>query len=195
VKLLPIVIFAGGMLFHGHVAQPLFVIPLGCLALSSVVRRGEYKNAHMAISALILAVFVLPIMVDALRGSGSNIATIFHHIKTHAGDHHTVSQGIGYFLSFFLYENKQNIVQESATFSRASYLWAHPTLWLVIFVLFAAASLGYPSHSGYNTAAINRSQAWDALHFSDPRRQSTRYIVQGPSLNASAITRSSFSPI
>jgi SAM-dependent methyltransferase len=111
VKLLPIVIFAGGMLLHGHVAQPLFVIPLCCLALSSVVQGGEYKNAHLAISALILAVFALPIIVDALRGSDSNIATIFHHIKTHAGDHHTVSQGIGYFLSFFLYECTQNIVQ------------------------------------------------------------------------------------
>src|SRR6266550_950296 len=94
VKLLPIVIFAGGMLLHGHVAQPLFVIPLGCLALISVFRSGEYKNAHLAISALILAVFALPIMIDALRGFHSNIATIFHHIKTHAGEHHTLPQGI-----------------------------------------------------------------------------------------------------
>src|SRR5215831_17582819 len=37
---------------------------------------------------------------------------------------------------------------------------------LAIFVLFAAACLGYPSRSGYKTRDINRSQALDALHFS-----------------------------
>ena len=170
VKFLPIVIFAGGMLLHGHVAQPLFVIPLGCLALISVVRGGEYKNAHLAISALILAVFVLPIMVDALRGSDSNIATIFHHIKTHAGDHHTLSQGIGYFLSFFLYEAKQNIVQESATFSLTSYLWTHPTLWLVI-ALIAACALTpltraasfLKCYSTFVTISVVLSTAWGAM--------------------------------
>jgi len=140
VKLLPIVVFAGGMLAHGHVAQPLFVVPLCCLALISVMRCGEYKNAHLAISALILAVFLLPIIIDAVRGSDSNIATIFHHIKTHTGEHHTLPQGIGYFLSFFLYEhNRQHIVQGSATFSLASYLWTHPTLWLMIGLIAACA--------------------------------------------------------
>jgi hypothetical protein len=44
---------------------------------------------------------------------------------------------------------------------------------LAISVIFAATCLGYPSRSGYNTVAINRSQAWDALHFVDrpPRHQ------------------------
>jgi hypothetical protein len=139
VKFLPIMIFAGGLLLHGHVAQPLLVIPLGCLALISVVRSGRYKEAHLSISALILAVFMLPIIIDTLRGSQSNIATIFHHIKTHAGEHHTLSQGVGYFLSFFLYEEKQQIVQGSATFSLTSYLWSHPTLWLAMALVAACA--------------------------------------------------------
>lgn len=169
-KLLPIVIFAGGMLLHGHVAQPLFVIPLGCLALISAVRGGAYKNAYLAISALILAVFVLPIIVDALRGSNSNIATIFHHIKTHAGDRHTLSQGIGYFLSFFLYEAKQNVVQGSATFSLASYLWAHPTLWLVIALIAACALTPLTRaarflkwYSAFVTISVVLSAAWGAM--------------------------------
>ena len=170
VKLLPIVIFAGGMLVHGHVAQPLFVIPLGCLALSSVIRGGEYKNAHLAISALILAVFVLPIIVDALRGSERNIVTIFHHIKIHAGNHHTLPQGIGYFLSFFLYENKQEIVQGSATFSLTSYLWAHPTLWLVIVLIIACAltpltraSRFVKWYSAFVTIAVILSVVWSTI--------------------------------
>jgi hypothetical protein len=52
---------------------------------------------------------------------------------------------------------------------------------LTMFVLFAAASLGYPSRSLSNTpktvapgshADWNRLQAWDALHFPTPQRPS-----------------------
>jgi hypothetical protein len=49
---------------------------------------------------------------------------------------------------------------------------------LGIFVLFAGACLGYPSRSGYNTDRINRSQAWDALHFTTPPRQSMQFVAQ-----------------
>ena len=49
---------------------------------------------------------------------------------------------------------------------------------LAIFVLFAAACLGYPSRSGYNTRGIDRSQTWDALHFADPPRRSMQFAVQ-----------------
>ncbi len=47
-----------------------------------------------------------------------------------------------------------------------------------IFVLFAAACLGYPSRSGYKKVEIDRSQAWDALHFGTPPLQSTQFIAQ-----------------
>jgi hypothetical protein len=46
---------------------------------------------------------------------------------------------------------------------------------LAVFVLFAAACLGYPSRSGYNRTETNRSQAWDALHFTDPPRRSVEF--------------------
>jgi hypothetical protein len=49
---------------------------------------------------------------------------------------------------------------------------------LAIFVLFAAAGLGYPSRSGPDTVEISRSQAWDALHFTTPPRKSTKFIAQ-----------------
>jgi hypothetical protein len=49
---------------------------------------------------------------------------------------------------------------------------------LAIFALFAAACLGYPSRSGYKTVEINRSQAWDALHFTVPPRQSAQFVAQ-----------------
>jgi hypothetical protein len=49
---------------------------------------------------------------------------------------------------------------------------------LAVFVLFAAACLGYPSRSGYNTRDIDRSQAWDALHFTEAPRRSTQFLAQ-----------------
>ena len=54
---------------------------------------------------------------------------------------------------------------------------------LVIFVLFGAACLGYPSRSGNDTRGINRSQAWDALHFADPPRRSTEFAAQSDFAN------------
>jgi hypothetical protein len=58
---------------------------------------------------------------------------------------------------------------------------------LAIFVLFAAASLGYPSRSLSNTPQVvasgtqtdwNRLQAWDALHFPTPQRPSPWLTAQ-----------------
>ena len=49
---------------------------------------------------------------------------------------------------------------------------------LVVFALSAGACLGYPSRSGYNTSAIDRSQAWDALRFTAPPSESTWFIAQ-----------------
>ncbi len=49
---------------------------------------------------------------------------------------------------------------------------------LSLVVLFAAACLGYPSRSGYNTHGSNRLQAWDALHFTTPFRQSIEFVAQ-----------------
>jgi hypothetical protein len=58
---------------------------------------------------------------------------------------------------------------------------------LTMFVLFAAASLGYPSRSLSNTpktvapgshADWNRLQAWDALHFPTPQRPSPWLMAQ-----------------
>jgi hypothetical protein len=49
---------------------------------------------------------------------------------------------------------------------------------LFVFILFAGACLGYPSRSGYNTPGIDRSQAWEALHFTALAGQSTQFLAQ-----------------
>ena len=47
-----------------------------------------------------------------------------------------------------------------------------------VFILFTAACLGYPSRSGYNTQAVDRSQAWDALHFTTSPALSVDFVAQ-----------------
>lgn len=49
---------------------------------------------------------------------------------------------------------------------------------LFVFVLFAGACLGYPSRSGYNTPSTDRSQAWDALHFTPSPGQSSQFLAE-----------------
>jgi uncharacterized membrane protein len=67
----------------------------------------------------------------------------------------------------------------SVTWAAKNLLAARRTIAaLAIFILFAAACLGYPSHSGYNTVEINRLQAWDAVHFAAQPRNSTDFIAQ-----------------
>ncbi len=46
-----------------------------------------------------------------------------------------------------------------------------------IFVLFAAACLGYPSCSGFNSTQTGRSQAWDAIHFTTPPGRSGQFVA------------------
>jgi hypothetical protein len=46
-----------------------------------------------------------------------------------------------------------------------------------IFVLFAAACLGYPSCSGFYTRQTGRSQAWDTLHFTTPPSRSGHFAA------------------
>jgi hypothetical protein len=49
---------------------------------------------------------------------------------------------------------------------------------VAVLVLFAASCLGYPSRSGYKTRDIDRSQAWDALHFSTSPRKPIQFVAQ-----------------
>jgi len=49
---------------------------------------------------------------------------------------------------------------------------------VTVFILFAAACVGYPSRSGYNTPGIDRSQAWDAFHFVTSPSESIQFVAQ-----------------
>ncbi len=126
---LPLLIMAGGFLLHSHVAQPLFVVPLTLLAYAGLWQRCAatlsktepppqsrwqrltrwlgaawrvWPRAHLlAVAGLII--FALPLLIDACRGSDSNLAAIWHHLHVHHGEHKKWLRSFFYFLQFGVY--------------------------------------------------------------------------------------------
>ena len=64
------------------------------------------------------------------------------------------------------------------------FAWKRSIFALAVLILLGAACLGYPSRSGFNTSGIDRSQAWDAVHFPSQPRKSKWFIAQARFLNA-----------
>ncbi|WP_438479537.1 hypothetical protein [Oleiharenicola lentus] len=111
---LPWAILTGGFLFHGHVAQPVFVGSLGGLAI--VLGAWRVKQASpgtpwkqllranarwLWMSGGIIFVFLLPIAIDLLSGGKrSNIATIFGLFYANTGDSKSALQSFLYFWSY-----------------------------------------------------------------------------------------------
>lgn len=112
--LLPAV-FAGCLLVHGHVAQPLFVVPLFVLACIGFVHyhrrhsglfRASVKRHRilLALTFLILALSLAPLAIDVSRGSQSNLRTILNHMSAPESDHKTLTQSLLYLACFASYE-------------------------------------------------------------------------------------------
>lgn len=113
---------AGGFLFHGHVAQPLFVGGLGALALVVHHRTrglswrdiGPEIVAHRSLVWFCAAwalLLLLPLAIDVIAyGRESNVATILGRSQSNASQGKSVFQSFLYFLSFATYSNKQENV-------------------------------------------------------------------------------------
>ena len=110
---LPAVVVAGGFLVHGHVAQPLFVVPLTLLGYGGLILKTwpqapwrRFPRAHV-VAAGLLALFLLPLALDALRAGESNLAAILRHLREHHGERKKLVRSVWYFLQFgadgFLY--------------------------------------------------------------------------------------------
>ena len=124
--LIPLVL-AGCFLVHGHVAQPLFVVPLALVAYAALIlRHGRSLTrlfrvapyAHAAAGAIIL-LFLLPIALDAFRGDQSNLRIILAHFGKHSGDHKTLLQALAYFVAFFCYFPNPEIICDQLTATSA----------------------------------------------------------------------------
>jgi hypothetical protein len=114
--LLTVLVICGGFLVHGHVAQPLYVVPMSALALGLGARRDLRERAltvrgfvranlnSLVIAAAILAVFLAPLLRDAAQPN-SNLGKILASLTQPrvAADVHTPPQIVEYVLSFFGY--------------------------------------------------------------------------------------------
>lgn len=108
----PIAVVAGGFLFHGHVAQPLFVGLLGGLTLlfslwglhrSAGGWAGLWREHRrtLFLCAAIVFIFLLPLAIDVLtRGARSNLSTIFGRFAGNSEEHISLLRSVLYFLSF-----------------------------------------------------------------------------------------------
>ncbi len=110
---LAVMVVAGGFLFHGHVAQPLFVGGLGLVALALHLHarrigpaawfRGLWsENRSLAAGcAGWILLFLLPVAIDLVRyGGESNVATILARLRANTEEGKGLLQAFLYFVSF-----------------------------------------------------------------------------------------------
>lgn len=145
----PLAVLAGGFLFHGHVAQPLFVGLLGGLALllslwSLRSQIGRWTDGvrvhrrHLLLCAVLLFVFLLPLAVDVFtRGARSNLSTILGRFAGNSEEHISLLRSLLYFLSFGTETREQNelfavIGPETRAFL-ADHAW-RIAAWIVVLV-------------------------------------------------------------
>ncbi|MSU65747.1 MAG: hypothetical protein EXS38_06535 [Opitutus sp.] len=119
----PLVVVAGGFLFHGHVAQSLFVGSLGGFALALSLGRlrplaGERwrdrvrrHRGRLVFCIAVVFVFLAPLAIDVLtRGTRSNVATILGRFIGNTGEPISAFKSLLYFLSFGTSEQKQELL-------------------------------------------------------------------------------------
>ena len=111
---------AGGFLLHGHVAQPLVVFPLVAMAVAG--RWWSTRQLHTGwtdrllpprptrwVVGALVALFLLPLVLDLTAGRESNAARIVQHlIEADVRTRPTWSGAVGYTLSFFAYASDQD---------------------------------------------------------------------------------------
>jgi hypothetical protein len=158
---LAIAAVAGGFLFHGHVAQPLFVGGLGLLALFLHYRgrraAGEWTGWQSWLrSNRALAIFcggwagllLLPLAVDILRyGLNGNVSVIVHQFLTNTQEGKNILQSLLYFLSFAAYATNQEELFTTLGPQSFAFFREHFAL-LAGWLLFLAAPAAFAWRSG-----------------------------------------------
>ncbi len=111
---LPLLVLAGGFLFHGHVAQALFTVTTcGSALLLGLWQHGvltnrarwrecfsEHRQAWL-LAGGVAGLFALPLLIDLFTlGLRSNLATVAGRFYDNTNDHKSLWQALLYFLSF-----------------------------------------------------------------------------------------------
>lgn len=106
---LPWFVLAACFLVHGHVAQPLFVVPITALTLWLAFRgteRGAFARvarSRPGIAAIALAaLFVLPLGLDWLAGRESNVHDILIHLRFQTDDGQSLWQAFLAYAGHFI---------------------------------------------------------------------------------------------
>jgi hypothetical protein len=116
---LPAMVIAGGFLVHGHIAQPLFVIPLSTLA--SIAgwhhawrgRLGQvFRSAAGLGSVVLLALFLLPLALDLLAGRQSNAQDVLAHLRFQRTSGQTLWQSFLCYLWYFTNSNDPSVLNQ-----------------------------------------------------------------------------------
>lgn len=126
--LLPLLVVCGGFLVHGHVAQPLYVVPISSIALGVGTWTGFHRNPQtlrafvrscakpLGLALSILLIFLIPLFLDALRGTNSNLSLIVTNLAAPrlAADMHSPGHVVGYIFSFLGYPLDLQVLDFSA---------------------------------------------------------------------------------
>lgn len=107
---LPWLALSGGFLVHGHVAQSLFVGPLAIIALVLGLRSSRAQGTNTTptrriglITVGLVALFLLPLMLDVALGRDSNLYRILLHLRSNAQPATGFVNAAGSTLSYFGY--------------------------------------------------------------------------------------------
>ena len=145
-------VLSGAMLVHGHVAQPLFVVPLALLAYLGpwVIRRNgetypplwlmQGSSVRLRVTIAILAIFLLPLGLDLARGENSNLRIIFDYFSTSSGDRKTFAQSALYFAAFLCYVGQPERYCDELSAASLSFLRDRAEF-LVLWALVALAAI------------------------------------------------------
>ena len=140
-------VLTGCLLVHGHVAQPLFVVPLFALAYAALCFSRSSESGRRFLRPLhaapythlcavgIVVVFLLPIVLDICRGEESNLRLVLRHFSQHAHEHKSLAQSLTYFMAFLCYLGKPETYCDHLTFSSLRFLaerWYFLAMWALI---------------------------------------------------------------
>lgn len=111
---LPLMVLAGCFLVHGHVAQPLYVVPVAGFAVGwAWWRRDEgarrSRRWALGLSAGLVGLFLVPLAIDAAAGSASNLARIVEFQLNYPGTAKPVWKALVYFAGFFGYVKRPEL--------------------------------------------------------------------------------------
>lgn len=197
-RYLPLATLMVCILCHGHVAQPLMSAPLLAAALVLQVRTRRAQGTQwlelwkestrpLLVSGLIIAIFLVPIVVDLLRCPDCNAKRILGYMAQHAGERPKWRQAVNSISAFFLFEHNPEGITEMRHIpwftKRVVTMLACVTISLVVTTWVArrradSASILLRTCLGFALFALLLSCVW-ARRITGPLYEFNSYFVYG----------------